>query len=514
MQKQRWRKEIVFGIILLFLGANIQTIAGEMKQLRGTLSTQNIEIPQSPQISFRDPPKEEWNKTFGGTGYDLGRSVQQTIDRGYILVGSTGSYGEDGPDVWLIKTDANGNEQWNRTFGGIKTDDGYDVQQTTDGGYIIIGDYGVYLENTTLYGDAWIIKTDSNGNELWNKTFGGAAYDFASSGQQTTDGGFIISGATSSYGSGGNDAWLIKTDLNGVMQWNKTYGGEGDESGDSVQQTKDCGYIIAGDTSSFGAGSSDVWIIKTDSNGNEQWNKTFGGTQQDNGFSIRQTKDEGYIITGWTRVNDADNFDIWLIKTDANEKELWNRTFGGDKNDVGFSVQQTTDEGYIVAGATNIYGTGSTWLIKTDGNGTEQWNETFGENSWGQSVQQTNEGGYIVLGNVYPIVPGDSDVWLIKIAPEVRLNIGINGGIGIHVTITNLGMVNVTSIPYQLQVNGGIFGRINKTINGTIDVPVGGTFSVRLMLFGFGPLTIIVKIGTEEWTKTGFIILFFVIGVK
>jgi len=206
-----------------------------------------------------DNPEAAWNKTFGGAEDDNGYSVQQTSDGGYIITGHTDSYGAGGYDVWLIKTDSSGSVAWNKTFGGSSGDGGYSVQQTSDGGYIIVG---ITYSYGAGGGDVWLIKTNSSGNVAWNKTFGGSSGDDGYSVQQTSDGGYIIVGITYSYGAGSADVWLIKTDSSGNEIWDKTFGGSDDDSGISVQQTSDGGYIIAGETFSYGAGSNDVWLIK------------------------------------------------------------------------------------------------------------------------------------------------------------------------------------------------------------------------------------------------------------
>ena len=317
--------------------------------------------------------QKEWDRTYGGLGKDLGFFVQQTKDEGYIIVGGKKSFWIIGSyDLWIIKTDAKGNVLWDRTFGGSGEDLGFSVQQTNDDGYIIAG-----YTSFTNGKKAWIIKIDSQGNKQLDMATGRADSEPASIGL-TKDGGYIITGYTPSSGSGKEDVWLIKTNSKLHWDWLKTFGGPNRDLGLSVQETEDGGYIIAGLTESFGAGKGDVWLIKTDPKGDLEWDRTFGGSNFDSGASVQQTRDGGYIVTGYntttidnvgsySRLFNSDNIGrVWLIKTDSEGIELWNETFGGTRNDWGNSVQETRDGGYIITGVTESYGAGKedVWLIK------------------------------------------------------------------------------------------------------------------------------------------------------
>jgi hypothetical protein len=363
-------------------------------------------------------PALQWSKTFGGEGDDLGRSVQQTTDGGYIVCGITESYGADGQDVWLIKTDVDGNKLWDKTFGSEKDDIGISAQQTRDGGYVVGGSTFTYTAGDE---DIWLIKTDANGNRLWDKSFGGGGFNKGRSVQQTGDGGYIICGSTDPHGDGNGLAWLIKTDAGGNKLWDRTFGGEGTTIATSVQQTTDDGYITCGTAGSYGTGKTEVLLIKTDADGNKLWDKTFGGEDIAMGNSVQQTTDGGYIICGARGSYEKETSGALLIKTDAKGNKLWGRTFGGEGVSRGNSVEQTTDGGYIICGTTTSYETNKPielWLIKTDAKGNKLWDKTFGDEivAQGESVEQTTDGGYIVCGTVSS--EGSKHVLLLKIAPE------------------------------------------------------------------------------------------------
>ena len=302
-----------------------------------------------------------WTSSFGGSNDEGGWSVEQTTDGGYIMTGLTRSYGAGYNDVYLIKTDANGDTIWTRAYGGSDEDQGYSVQQTFDGGYIVVG-----LTYTFGAGenDVYLIKTDANGDTIWTRTYGGNSYDAGLCVQQTPDSGYIISGHTFSTGWG--DLYLIKVNVIGDTLWTRTYGGNGSEYGNSLDQTTDGGFIIAGYSGSYSNNWSDVYLLKTDSLGNQQWYRTFSVSQYDNqGEEVQQTTDGGYIIVGF--IDHGGNYDLYVIKTDSWGTIEWTRTFDISDSDIGYSIQQTWDNGYIICGRTEVYGNSDVLLIRLEG---------------------------------------------------------------------------------------------------------------------------------------------------
>jgi len=365
-------------------------------------------------------------RTYGGTNWEWGLSVQQTSDGGYIVAGYTRSFGAGNFDFLLIKTDAFGNVQWARTYGRIYEDGATSVQQTSDGGYIVAG-------TTSSFGVGWedilLIKTDAFGNIQWAKTYGRANYrDYAYSVQQTSDGGYIVLGKTESVDGENWGILLIKTYANGDLEWAKTYGGGGKYKAYSVQQTSDGGYILAGekylfvddgggDYFAFSASDYNALLIKTDANGNVQWAKTYGGTNYDYATSVQQTSDGGYIVAGRTYSFGAGGWKVFLIKTYANGNLEWAKTYS---TGTGWaeSVRQTSDGGYILAGYiyTGIWPNYDIFLIKTYANGNVQWAKIYGggNRDEGAFVQQTSDGGYIVVGTTESFGAGSADILLIK----------------------------------------------------------------------------------------------------
>jgi parallel beta-helix repeat protein len=378
----------------------------------------NVNSPTGirPEVAQASSPPSGgivWNQTYGTENYEAVNFMIQTDDEGFALVGNTApSLLNASYDAWLVKTDANGNMQWNQTYGGTSRDYGCCVIQTIDGGYAIVG----YTNSSGTF-DAWLIKTDSGGNSQWSKTYGGSGSDNAYRVIQTSDGGYVIGGTTSSLGAGANDFWLIRVDSSGNEQWNKTHGGSGSDSLNSMVQADDNGYALVGYTSSFGAGGGDIFLVKTDVGGNMQWSETYGGNESDSGYSVIQTVDGGYAVAGYT--GPFASSDVFLVKTDTSGHLQWNLTYGGTSIDVGNSIIQNSYGEYIVVGLTNssALGMGDAFLIKIDTGGNVVASRRYGgpEIDNGRSVVQTSDGGYVFAGST---VFGfdDADSWLVKIS--------------------------------------------------------------------------------------------------
>ncbi len=256
---------------------------------------------------------------FRGYGGNWANSIQQTTDGNYLMAGW--KYADrtmnSRSDLYLLKTDISGNRIWEKTLGGNKDDFAYSLHRTTDTGFIVCGQTESNVSDSV---DAYLIKVDINGNKEWEKTLGGCGYDRGDSVQPATDGGYIVAGSTDSYGAGGLDVFLVKTDSSGNKTWEKTFGGMGDDWANSVQPTADGGYILVGCTRSYGSGGIDIYVIKTDSQGNKHWEKTLGGSYDDNGECIRQNCDGSYVISG-SIGSRYDPGDVFLAKLKAEESK-------------------------------------------------------------------------------------------------------------------------------------------------------------------------------------------------
>ncbi len=421
-------------------------------------------------IFMNAQPAIDWQLTMGGTLHEVAASVRQTTDGGYIVGGYTNSTdgnvnaNHGGYDFWIVKLDSTHGVQWQKTLGGSRFDYLYSISQTFDDGYILCGTSQSNDGDATGHHgpvstrDIWIVKLDNSGNIDWQKSIGGSADDDgAYSIAQTSDSGYIVAGRTRSADgdvsaaihSAQEDIWVIKLNASGIIVWDKVYGGFRGDWSSFIVQTKDGGYIFSGNsyssdgdlTNHYGTNTTnDYWIVKLDSTGIIEWQKSYGGTQEDISSCIQQTFDGGYIVAGYSRSNDMDvsgnhlnSFDCWIVRLDSAGTITWQRSMGGSGNDYATSIQQTRDSGFVFSGftysadgdVTGSHGGCDVWIVKLSNSGATEWEKTLGgtEGEAAYSVQQTSDDGFIIAGDTRSDNGDVSgfmdyiDYWIVKLSP-------------------------------------------------------------------------------------------------
>ena len=402
-------------------------------------------ITLAPEALIEFVGEVEWVKNFGGSGEETAQAITATSDGGYAILGFSNSMDGDivgkttaVNDYWLLKLDAAGNLEWNKTYGGSKDDRGQSLAQTKDGGYILTGyamsDDGDGSNNEGFH-DNWILKLDASGNIEWEKSFGFSGHDHSYDILQTQDGGFFFIGflditAARADGyeekgqfltrHGVGEFWGTKIDAQGNVQWRKYFGGTNNDRAHAVVQSNDGGFVMAGFSESDdfdisdSKGSYDFWVVKITSTGDLVWERSFGGSGIEISYDIAKTTDNGYVITGNTFSNDSDvsknngESDVWLIKLADNGNLLWEKTFGGTQFDAAQGVHTSMDGGFLIAGnskssdmdAVSNMGENDLWLIKTDDNGELIWQQTFGGSDldYGFDVIENTDKSVLVVG--------------------------------------------------------------------------------------------------------------------
>lgn len=318
----------------------------------------------------------EWQKAFGGEGRDEGVKIIQTEDDGYIVAANTDSFGNGKTDLWLLKVDATGGIEWQRTYGGEEDDRIVDLQPSADGGYVVLG-------STDSFGagknDIWVLRLSETGEIQWQKAYGGTENEFGSSIRETSDGGYILCGTSASFGSGGEDIWVLRLNGDGTIRWQRALGGTGDEQcvgvvkrEEKIGEEKKERYLVAGNSNSFGYGAADAWVVDLDEKGNILWQRAYGTSLgNERCHSIARTSDEGYVLAGEIDSSGAGLEDFWVLKLSSSGGIQWQRSFGGEKRDIGREIIQTLDEGYGLVGSTESFGSGEEdlWMLKLDYNG-------------------------------------------------------------------------------------------------------------------------------------------------
>jgi len=349
------------------------------------------------------PLNAQWARTYGGSEDDYAYSIQQTSDGGYIVAGVTKSFGAGFSDIWILKLNSAGDIEWQKTYGGGFSDGAYSIQQTNDGGYIVAG-YTPALGGYNI----WVLKLSSDGDIEWQKSYGRDDPEMARSIEQTNDGGYIVACGAYSSDMQENDIFVLKLSSDGAIEWQKTYQGSLWDEASSIQQTNDGGYIVAGVTESFGAGSQDLWILKLNSVGDTEWQKTYGGSESESARSIQQTSDGGYVVAGFG------SGDFLVLKLASDGTIEWQKGYGGSGSEIAHSIQQTSDGGYIVAG----FGSGDFLVLKLASDGTIEWQKTYEGYNVDEAhiIQQTSDGGYIVAGSTDSYGAGKRDFLILKLS--------------------------------------------------------------------------------------------------
>lgn len=328
-----------------------------------------------------------WSKIYGSTGREYAYSVKETSDDGYIVAGHSRKklygdldYGGNYWDFWILKLDQGGNILWNKTFGGPGYEKANAILETIDGGYLVAGfatsygpggmDSGVIFRESKK--NVWVLKLDSEGNQVWEYLAGGMGEDGALAACETPDGKYMISGFDSSVDKGNYDFLVLRLDASGNEEWYKTYGGVHAENAYAIKEAPDHGYIVVGDTWSYGNGNTDIWALKLDVSGNQVWQATFGGEKFERAYAVDTTTgDSAYIIAGYTSSFGAGDNDGLILKLDSDGNKLFHQTVGGEGTDFLFSVDETDTGDIIAAGTTNSYGAGQLdlWIVKLSGQG-------------------------------------------------------------------------------------------------------------------------------------------------
>ncbi len=517
--------------------------------------------------SAQNPLVKIWDKRFGGTHDDYFSSFLQVSEGGFIWGGSSYS-GVTGdktqntwgyPDYWIVKTDSLGNKQWDKDFGGLSNDLLFSIQSTADGGYIlggtssspISGDKTQPVHGAFPDKDYWIVKIDSAGNKQWDKDFGGTGIDQLESIQQTFDHGYILGGWSMSGISGDktqnnwdttnitSDYWIVKTDSLGNMQWDKDFGGTGNEVFHSIQQTYDGGFILGGFSYSGISGdktqnnwdttniTSDYWIVKTDSLGIKQWDKELGGTNDDYLYSIQQTADDGYILGGYSyspisgdKIQDTiGSSDYWIVKTDSLGNKQWDKDFGGNGPEELYTIALTVDGGYLLTGDSYSPMSGNkteanlgyeqTWVVKTDSLGIILWDKTIltiGSDEIGLSFG-TKDGCYVMANSTYADIGGyksqaswlgSYDYWIVKFCDStLSTNIANTEKENKQWLISpnpTEGNFTISGLPFATgQIE--IYNMLGEKIYGSPLTPKAGTMQIQVETFPSG--IYLVKVSNE-----------------
>lgn len=421
-------------------------------------------------------PVAEWRTVLGGDEDEFAHAVALSDDGGYVIAGETRSFGSGSQDGWLVKLNSSGEQQWSQTYGGPESDVIYAVQKTNDGGYILAGETHSSERATASQSDYWLIKTGADGAPEWERSFGNSEQsltsatletsDVAHSVRQTRDGGYVLAGSSTS--SSGTGVWLLRTDGEGELLWSRNPGIATGAVAYDAAETADNGFIVAGSADSVLRGTEAI-LIKTDSDGDTRWTKSFGGDFDDEARALALTGDGGYALGGFSWSNSAGLSDFWLVKTDGEGRQEWQRTYGGIAREAAHSLTQTSDGGYVLAGWSESFSRGDRfWVVKTGPTGRQLWNRAYTQtgsadartgaalaSSGARAIRQTEDRGFIIAGWT-SASQGSRDILTVKTASAELLPATTQGPVAI---LRNTGSVSIVSAAIGFDTNGlGVSG--------------------------------------------------------
>jgi hypothetical protein len=393
-------------------------------------------VASAGRVSNEAGATTSWSRTYGGRGADSGFHIEQTRDSGFVTAGQTSSGGAW--DGWVVKTTSDGDLEWEVALGEAHVDYLAHVQQTADLGYIAVGERDYDEAGGT--GSAWVVRLDSVGNVLWERSYGAGGYSEAFSVHPAPDGSFLVAGVSNAFRRSYADLWLFKIDPDGNLLWQKSYGGDGYCVASTwtlrLCPLRDGGYAVACCTTAFGAGSFDFWVLRLDAAGSVIWQKAYGGEGNDGAYCIQETRDGGFLVCGdtkWSFGNDSRDF--LILRLNGAGDILWQRRYGKDANrSIPRWIEVTEDGGSIVAGSAFGYdGTvHNIWILKLDENGRIEWQRMYGgpgeEYVSGMRIQPTSDKGYILAAKTNSAGTGDYDGWIFKIAGDGTIDFSPESG--------------------------------------------------------------------------------------
>lgn len=375
-----------------------------------------------------------WAAAYGGPDDQDALAIRPLPDGGFVMAGDLGRPGAGDWDAWVLRLSPEGRVAWQEALGTGLGEWASNAVPTSDGGIVLVGE----CQWRRGSGDAWVARLDGQGRSLWQRRIGGDGYDELLGIEQTPDGGFIASGTTDSAGAGSGDLWVVRLAADGTPQWQRTYGGAGAEGpwdySLPIRRTSDGGYVLCSGTTSFGAGSWDVWVLKLDADGNVLWERAFGGASDELPAAVIETSGGDLVVAATTTSFGAGNGDVWILRLSPGGELVWDRTFGGAGDEAAYGIAETRDGGLVTAAVTNSFGVGSydAWILKLEGDGRIAWQRTYGgagsEVPFAMQVHETPDGGLVVAGSTASTASGSYDAWAMKLARDGTIDFSPSSG--------------------------------------------------------------------------------------